>query len=63
MKSIKADFDGIVSDEINQKKRITARKTRNDDLRESITDLFTPLSVIESTKDINLLEELDDDAD
>ena len=63
LKSIKADFDGIVSDEANQKKRITARKTRNDDLRESITDLFTPLSVIESTKDINLLEELDDDAD
>ena len=63
LKSIKADYDGIVSDETNQKKRIKARKNRNNDLRESITDLFTPLSVIESTKDINLLEELDDDAE
>ena len=63
LKSIKADYDGIVSDETNQKKRIKARKNRNDNLKESITDLFTPLSVIESTKDINLLEELDDDAD
>ncbi len=63
LKSIKADYDGIVSDETNQKKRINARKKRNNEMRESITDLFTPLSVMESTKDINLLEELDDDAD
>ena len=63
LKSIKADYDGIISDETNQKKRINARKKRNNDLRESITDLFMQLSVIESTKDINLLEELDDDAD
>ena len=63
LQTIKSDHDGIVSDETNQKKRIKGRRSRNDEMRESITDLFTPLSVMESTKDINLLAELDDDAE
>ena len=63
LQTIKADYDAIISDEKNYKSRIKGRKVRNNDLLDSLTEIFIPLTVIESTKDINLLEELDDEVE
>ena len=60
LKSIKADADAITSEKRAAKLRFEARTKRNDEMLESITDIFVPLSTFEATKNIPFLEELDD---